>query len=256
MNIKFLSRQSEKTSGGTETVVAWNGTREEMEQLFNSEAINTLSDEGRLQTVRLFQESANIWCCEKKYSLDPSGAASADKPLTTYGKKSATLKGSMLSMPVESHPKYRACWNHFLAAAPGAPTPTGWWKTAEDTTLSSINSQRYAWIKSPSEVPSDANGRWHILAGPLKPGVETYDLSVYSVTETAKFKSSNAAGKFASKHLNLIGSPDTTFGISGGDWKCDDASVYYDGEAWFATLTWTLSGDIDGWDKDLYNRQG
>ena len=253
MNIKFLSRQREKTSGGTETVIAWNGTREEMEQLFNSDAINALSDDGRLRSVRFFQESAHIWCCEKKYSVDTSGTASADKPFTTYGKKSASLKGSMLSMPIESHSKYKAYWNYFLAAAPGTTNLPSWWKTAKDTTLTSSDSQLYAWIKTPAEAPSDANGRWHILSNPLKPGVETYDIAVYSITETAKFQSANAAGKFASGSLNAIGSPGTTFGISGGDWKCDDASVFYDGEAWFATLTWTLSGDKDGWDKDLYN---
>ena len=91
------------------------------------------------------------------------------------------------------------------------------------------------------------------MTNPLKPGVETYDVAVYSVTETAKFRSSNAAGKFVSGRLNSIGSPDTVFGIAKGNWKCDDACVFYDGEAWFATLTWTLSGNENGWDKDLYN---
>ena len=253
MNIKFLSRQAEKTSGGTENSIAWNGTEEEMKQLFDSEAVNALSDQGRLRSVRFFQESPHVWCCEKKYTVGTSGAVSADRPFTTYGKKSATLKGSMLSMPIESHPKYKACWNYFLAASPSISSIPSWWKTAKDTTLSSSNSQLYAWIKSPAEAPNDTNGRWHILTNPLKPGVETYDVAVYSVTETAKFRSSNAAGKFVSGRLNSIGSPDTVFGIAKGNWKCDDACVFYDGEAWFATLTWTLSGNENGWDKDLYN---
>lgn len=251
MNIKFLSRQAEKTSGGTETTVAWNGSKEEMEQQFNSEAINALSDDGRLRSVRIFQESPNIWCCEKRYSVDIAGTAS-DKPFTAYGKKSATLKGSMLSMPIESHHQYRACWNYFLAAAPDFNSLPSWWKTATDTTLTSSTAQHYAWVKTPAEAPNDANGRWHILANPVKPGVETYDIAVYSITETAKFQGANAAGKFVAGCLNMIGSPGTTFGITGGNWKCDDASVFYDGAAWFATLTWTLSGNKEGWDQDLY----
>lgn len=252
MVIKLCSRQTEKTSGGITTVIAWNGTLDEMTELFNSEAAGVINTTyGELESIRLFQESPYIWCCEKKYSTDTNGSSTSDKPHTVYGKKSATLKGSMLSLPLESHPKYRTCWNHFLAVAPGASTSPSWWKSATDTLLSSSDAQKYAWIKTAGEAPVDAKGRWSIVK-PLKAGVETYDVAVYSVTETAKYSSSNSAGKAVAGKLNKIGSPGTSFGISGGNWKCDDASVFYDGKDWFSTVTWTLSGDSDGWDKDLY----
>lgn len=252
MNIKFTSRQVESTSGGVVTSLAWNGTYDEMMTVFNNEAIGFLNSEyGKLQSVRLFQESPEIWCCEKRYSTGTNGVSS-DKPLTVYGKKSATLKGSMLSMPLESHPKYKACWNHFLAIAPGESATPSWWKTASDTNISSTDAKKYAWIKTPGEAPVDPKGdRWRTVA-PTKPGVETYDVAVYSVTETSKHSSANSAGKSVSGKLNSIGSPGTKFGISGGNWKCDDASVFYDGQDWFSTVTWTLSGNSDGWDKDLY----
>ena len=252
MHIKFLSRQVEKGSGGTETSVAWNGTNEELTELLLSEEIGSLGTYGTLKAARLFQESANIWCCEKKYLADASGSA-PEKPFTSYGKKSATLKGSMLSMPLESHPSYKACWNYFLAAAPGVNSIPAWWRSAEDTTLSSDLSQKYCWVKSPSEAPSDSYGRWSILKRPLKPGVETYDIATYSVTETARYGNPKAAGMAAAGKLNSIGFPRETFGLSHGNWKCDDASVFYDGENWFSTVTWTLSGNHDGWDKDLYS---
>ena len=62
----------------------------------------------------------------------------------------------------------------------------------------------------------------------------------------------SAAGKMVANTLNKIGKPDNDFNIKGGDWKCDDASVSYTGSYWLATLTWTLSGNDEGWDKDLY----
>ena len=89
---------------------------------------------------------------------------------------------------------------------------------------------------------------------PKKPGRNTYDLATYSVTETAKFTSPEAAGRMVANKLNRIGKPDEDFGITGGDWKCDDATVSYHDRAWFATLTWTRSGDADGWDKEIYKQ--
>lgn len=253
MNIKFSSRQMEKSSGSTTTTIAWNGTRQEMTDLLNGEAVGTLGEYGKLRSVRMFQESANVWCCEKQYSTDSFGNVPSEKPFTAYGKKSATLKGSMLSMPLESHPDYKTCWNYFLAASPDESSVPSWWGSAKDTILSGDDSQKYIWVKSPGEVPSDSKGRWRIIKDPLKPGTDNYDVAVYSVTETAKYSSSNAAGNAVAGKLNKIGSPGTRFGISGGNWKCDDASVFYDGENWFATCTWTLSGNAKGWDKDLYD---
>ena len=253
MKIKFTSRQIEKTSGSVTTTVVWIGTREEIDSLMAGEAVGELGTYGKLRNVRMYQESPEIWCCEKNYSTDPYGNISSDDPLTVYGKKSATLKGSMLSMPIEAHPGYKACWNYYLAASPKESDIPSWWDTATDTVLSIDDSQKYAWIKSPGEIPVDSKGRWRILKNALKPGTDTYDVAVYSITETAKYSSANAAGKSVTGRLNKIGSPFTTFGIIGGNWKCDDASVFYDGADWFSTCTWTLSGNQKGWDQDLYD---
>ena len=252
MYVKYLSRQISKSASGKETQIAWNGTEAEIREQLDAEEVGSLGAYGTLKNIRFFQESADIWCCEKIYLADYSGTV-PEKPFTSYGKKSATLKGSMLSMPLESHPKYKSCWNYFLAGAPGVTAVPAWWSTAKDTSMSSANAQKYAWVKTAAENPVDAKGRWHTLKKPLKPGVENYDVATYSITETAKFGNPNAAGKAVAGWLNKIGAPSTTFGISGGNWKCDDSSVFYDGENWFATITWTLSGDKNGWDKDLYS---
>ncbi len=41
-------------------------------------------------------------------------------------------------------------------------------------------------------------------------------------------------------------------GLTGGNWKCDRATVRYSG-AWLASLTWTMSYDTSGWDTDFYD---
>lgn len=249
--IKFASRVVEKTPTGIMTTIAWTGSKDDMLAKSAENPAGSVTGDGVLRNSRVFQESPNIWCCELKYAADEHGEAKGAAE-TIYGRKSAQLKGSMLSLPLECHVNYLTCWNHYLAGAPGARTVPSWWETAKDAVLSESDSQKYAWIKSPGEIPEDRNGRWRILKDPLKPGTDTYDLAVYSVTETARFRTPRAAGRMVVNTLNRIGEPNETFGIKGGDWKCDDASVSYDGEDWFATLTWTLSGDDKGWDKDLY----
>lgn len=252
MGIKLASRVAEKTSTGITTTIVWTGTKDDMVSKSYEQTVGSVTGDGKLRSCRVYQESPLIWCCERKYSTDADGETK-EGPETTYGKKSAQLKGSMLSMQLECHKNYLTCWNHYLMAAPGTDTVPAWWKTATDAVLSNADSQKYAWVKTLGETPVDKNGRWHCLKDPLKPGTDSYDLAVYSVTETARFRSARAAGRMVANTLNKIDEPNETFGIKGGNWKCDDASVFYDGEDWFATLTWTLSGNSKGWDDELYS---
>lgn len=83
----------------------------------------------------------------------------------------------------------------------------------------------------------------------------SYDVATYQVTESAKFPSPARAGKMIAGRLNKISSPDQTFGIAGGNWKCDSASVSWNGKYWIATLSYTKSGDDKGWDADLYGNK-
>ena len=239
------------TEDGIVTTVCWTGGQEEIESFCQEAKPGDMSDNGNLTSCRVYQESPKIWVCERKYLQDTSGE-SLERPHTVYGKKSAQLHGSMLSMPLESHKNYRTNWNHYLAAAKGIDSVPDWWETAKDSVLTHADSQKYAWIKSLGEVPVDKNGRWHTIKDPQKPGLNSYDVAVYSITETAKFRTARKAGGMISNVLNKIGTPAETFGHRPGNWKCDNATVSYSGRAWFATLTWTLSGDENGWDPDLY----
>ena len=119
--------------------------------------------------------------------------------------------------------------------------------------MSSQDSQKYRWVKSLPEAPVDKNGFWHDLKAPIKPGQDSYEISTYSITETAKFRSARSAGRMVAGKLNQIGKPDEDFGLtpSGYNWKCDNATVSWNGKYWLATLTWTRSGNNKGWDTDL-----
>ena len=85
-----------------------------------------------------------------------------------------------------------------------------------------------------------------------KAGIDSFDTAVYTVTESARFRTASAAGAMVAAKLNKIGAPSQTFGNSNGNWKCDDAEVSWSGKYWIAKLTWIRSADDSGWDSELY----
>ena len=253
--IKFASRVREKsrTSGSHTCVYA--GSLAEMEALYEENPPGSYHDNGKIESTRIYQESPKIWCCEIRCSTASDGSADNGRPETTYGKKSAQLTGTMLSVDLATCPAYRMCWNHYLVGAPGVDNVPGWWENTKESHLNGENSQNYAWIKSLSEMPQDEKGRWHVLKEPLKPGIQQRDIATYTITINARFNSAKKAGKMVGNTLNKIGTPEETFDISGGDWKCDNVNVFYDGSAWIATQSWTRRGDTQGWDRDIYKEK-
>ena len=249
--VKYQSRSMEATTDGITTVFTYFGDIDELRMLQSGCRPGALSPEGRLRSSRLVQSEGDVWSLEMRFEADADGNYAVAPP-TEYGKRSASLKGAMLSLQLEVHKDYRANWNYYLAAAPGVTAIPSWWATAKGTLLSSGDSQKYAWIKLLSELPVDKKGRWRSLAEPTQKGTESYDVAVYSVTETIRCRSQNDAGKMVANKLNRVGSPVNDFGITGGDWKCDDASVSWSGKYWLATLSWTRSGDDRGWNRNFY----
>ncbi len=255
ITVKFNSRQTERNENEIITTVCWTGTQEEILTFSQAERPGASTDDGKLKSSRVYQESPNIWVCEKKYVTDLDGEPQ-EKPNVEYGKKSAQLHGAMLSIPIEKLPNYRRKWNYYLTAKPGVTAIPAWWDTADyQTIMTSADSQKYRWVKSLAEAPSDSSGYWRPVKNPLKPGEDNVDVATYTITETGKFRSAKAAGRMVANQLNKIGKPDEDFGLTppGYNWKCDNATVSYNGKAWFATLTWTRSGNNKGWDTDLYD---
>jgi len=252
MDVKYQSRVREMTADGETSTVTYYGSREEMETLYRAHYPNEAGEDGRLKTLRLYQASGDVWEVELRYERH-QGGVSAKAPDTSFGRKSAQLQGGMLNVALEIKSNYKANWNHYLAASPkvGSNTAPAWWATATDTVLDLAQSAQYRWVKSPGECPVDSDGKWRIIKEKTKKS-ENFDVATYSITESARFGSAAAAGRMVADYLNRIGSPSETFGITGGDWKCDNATVAWTGKYWLATLTWTRSGDDQGWDRDLY----
>lgn len=252
--IEHASRKREYTENGSSHSYTILGSCEEIFALQDGAYAkgNNIPGMGRVTSSILSQKGGKIWALEITCTGSSDGS-SVEEPNTAWGEKSASLDGSMLSLPLETAPGYRTNWNHYLFGHPEINSVPAWWDTARDPILNDKQSQCYAWGMTINDIPVINGVKWHILANPAKPGVSSRDIGVYTITETAKFKTSSAAGSMVAGKLNKIGFPDTTFGISGGNWKCDHATVAFQQNKWLATLTWTRSGDDAGWDRDLYN---
>ena len=249
-NEKFHSITVTRSDGGTDTTRVYHGSRAEMEALAAEHRIDEADESGWLKSIRLRPCDGSVWECEFRYEA-PDDWETIIFPAQGWGKKYCHLRGATLSRPLETHPNYRTRWNHCLCAAPGTTSLPSWYSAAVNTLVPDADSGKYCWCRTPAEAPRDANGRWKQLAAPTKPGVEHYDLTAYTVIETARFRSAARAGRMVAGTLNRIGTPANTFGITGGNWKCEDAEVSWRGNCWVAQLRWTRSGDTN-WDPDLY----
>ena len=252
--LKHLGRRKEWTRDGVSVVYTYEGAESEIDTLIASHDIGEADADGTLATIAKSQVGGDLWSAEFRYEIAGAGGGSATPPSNAWGSKSATLRGSMLSVPLQNHPRYKAKWDHYLAAAPGVSASIpAWWETATSVLLSGTAEKKYRWISDLADRPTTGGAQWQILKTPTKPGTSSYEVATYSITETAKYKTASAAGSAVAGKLNKIGAPAETFGITGGNWKCDDASVQYDGKRWLATTTWTRSGDNRGWDAELYD---
>lgn len=247
---RFQSRRRERTKNGTKTTLIYSGTYEAILQLQNELPPDFVdANMGQVVSSVMTQETPKIWHLEVLYTTDTEGELSI-RPKKKPGDKEHELSGGVLSLPLESAPGYLTCWNHYLFAAPEAKgAKPAFFASAKDTVIAGANAVIYAWGKSLSDLPQG----WSVVGTPIKPGVTSRDKATYSITEKIYCQTDTAAGSVVANKLNKIGSPSKKFGISnGGNWKCDDAQVTWDGNYWVAHLTWTLSGDAKGWDKDLY----
>ena len=99
--VKHASRIREVSKNASRNSIVYTGSMEEMRQIQSSNGINSINAEiGRITSSRVYQEGGTIWCCELVAELSSDGTATTG-PDTSYGKKSASLHGTMLSMPLD-----------------------------------------------------------------------------------------------------------------------------------------------------------
>ncbi len=260
--IKFQSfTQNTDSSENTRTTIVYYGTKAECEAEADSAARG--SQYGELEDRELRQLNDTQWEISLQFSnRDQNVNVTTGAPDTSYGRYSASVNSSMLSLPLSKAAKYRANWNHYLIGKTtmenGVATPPAvpaWWETA--TELSAAG-EDFRWVESLSAMPDgkdDDGNYWVPLKDPVKPGVTSYDVPVYTITESVRFRTEGQAGDYVTGVLNKIVNPQNDFGLTSGgfNFKCDAATVGWTGRYWLATLTYTRSGDNKGWDADLYD---
>lgn len=253
VNIKYKSEETRRLDGGREYTVTYYGSRTELAALMDRLPVGLVTTQGRVSSLDIRQGEADIWELAVQYSYSAGGETAPKPPDYAFGHKSASLDTSMLSLAIEKAKKYRYKWNHYLFWRPSyrdepMPDTPSWY---DDDTGPGNATGQWAWGSDTTPPPSDTEFDFRIVHGPTKPGVQSFDWPVPTVTESARFRSASDAGNYVGARINEIGSPDNTFGyFSGHVWKCDRAHVSWTGEYWLATLTWTGSPGL--WDSDLY----
>lgn len=245
----------------------------------------------KLTGLRKSQADGPFWHLQVEYtwtigsgSIEQQAQPIEDPEDFSYGHKSATLKSILISVPLCQAYGYKMKWDHYLIGKKKGeqqdPAIPDWYDEDNNGLSGSYYTNLYRWIKDYSEIPQpvyvestststndagdDITGitedviHWVVLKVPEKPGVQTFDESHYSITQAARYPTSQQAGAYVQNNLNKIGNGSTTgpendFGLDVPDWKCDDASVQWNGNYWLGSLTWTSSKG-SGWDEDLYSR--
>ena len=258
----------EKTANGITTSIVYYGTKQECTAAIANATINGVDvDYGRLESVSLSQLSADIYTFTRKYTTAGYGGIlnTVDPPSTVIGVKSYTLDCAMISSPLEQHVNssfvsdYKWCWNHSLArkypinSVPASiPSAPGWWSTlgAEDV-IPIADQGTYQWFQSFSELPQDDAHQWVTIKHPTMPGVTSYDEAGYTLTMLEhQRKYAEAETIAAAKANKIFSNSQVGSSFTSGNWKCDRATVAWDGEYWIVTLTFTYSAR--GWNTTLY----
>ena len=254
VNLKFNSNRIEKTQSEKKTYQTYISPSEtEIDAFISTWNVGANYELGVLNRITKSLQDT-FFECELEFGIGYEGGSSSEEQI--FGVKSAQLSVRMMSNPLENHEYYLCNWNHYLIALDNAPVPN-WWYTATTPWInpSTADFKNYRWVSSLSEIPTepDEDGKyWNLCSEdtiPQKPGVETFDVALFVVTETEKYGSLSQASNAVNSNINTIISPQNDFNL-GGSWKYDDARVYFNGKYWVVESTYTRA--YDTWDTDLY----
>lgn len=274
MNLTYQGESHERSGKGSVCRKIYTGSKEELKEYLSSLEIG--SGESESETVSsavLSQKEGPLWQLEVTHTiLESSGSYFSRKPNTAYGERSAKLECSCVSVPIETLPSYRKHWDHYLLIGELAD-PSGtlytehstevlppFWETADASFLMPTEFiNMFRWVRDPRECPvyvGNDRRKWRIFCNPTKPGAVYVDKAVYRITESVRCRTSKQAGEFAGNVINKITVPFERFGIKHSEncWKCDSASIHWNGNDWIATMIYTMSPDPMGWDKDFYEK--
>lgn len=249
LDLKYQGQESSRDRNEKTFKETWIGDEASIDAKIASVSVNTFyQGKGYLRSWRKSQDEGPHYQLELEYG-ESYGQNNTYNDDVVTGQKSAQLSTRTLQMPLETAPNYFTRWNYNLASKDGLEAPD-WWESATDLYIPAQDINNYMWFKSPTEL--DVQNGWGLCDGceMQMPGIEYYDLSYFVVTVQASYRSASAAGSDLATNINTVTQSFAyDFGL-GGQWKLDDAQVYYSGKSWIASNTWTRAADK--WDGRLY----
>lgn len=156
-------------------------------------------------------------------------------------RKTYELSTEDMDVPLAQHPRYRMCWDHVLAAAPGMGVPS-WWPSAVSAVSAGAS---YRWL-GPGEQPPEG---WSVVAAETKPGVESFRSGVVRVHVTKTARKRAQFDSEARRQDYTIGAPGKTFGVS-GTWLRGGSVIRRNGRLWELSVDYINAKAID---TDLYD---
>lgn len=291
LQVKYKSREYDKSTDSTKTVVTYQGSRELCEEYMSSHSPGSVDPElGSLDSMKMTQDEGPFWNVTVTWLIDRQGGTSHASHTGT-GPETSTLSMNMLGLPLETRPNYARIWNYNLystvkySKANSTQKGIGGWikqyavgfnqdgspkEAIEQENIYTPNLEGepdyytthifFCWAKSYADCPTldDPSQTWYKWYGMTKEGIEYYNYPVYTLTERSLHYTRNSAGWIMSKKAGKITRPEYgDFGVTrllSGDWLCEGGDISYDGRYWIASRTYTHSPDSEkGWDKDLYD---
>lgn len=236
------------------------------------------TDYGRLDNINFQQADGPFYTATLTYTKTLSAGVIITTGVDKPTQNSLTVR--MLSMPIETHPNYKYCWNHSLATC----QPNSY----DYSDISGMNAEQahtfcadhtsggycfMKWIQNDSELPTDPfiqsnEGQedfvwpWRVAVQMTKPGVQYYEIPTYEITEYTRHSDRKHAawcisvksGKLKFPEYGDFGLEDKypTSGSNNYRWLCLGGDINYDGKYYVAKCTYQWSPDPYGWDQQIW----
>lgn len=288
LEIKYQGREYSRQTNSSIQRITFIGSQQDVMDAYESKyniggTIRGLEEYGEISSLELSQDAGPFWLLVCEFSKKDNDGEGCDN---------AELQIGVLTMPIETHPNYKMCWNHYLwCTIAGQKNPSFAWADAtmkddkipnasrypKDYPTSPLQSPFYCWGKTISEcTPLPPGYCWYPCQPPKKPGVISYTIPTITVsmkgyvTQLSKtywimeysegriysqLPSSKGATKEVRDYLSKINekySNPSWTADKKRNWRVQGTNIYAEKDSYNYSLNFMLSGP-GGWDTDIYS---